>query len=238
MAGNGPLLMLAALKEYLPRYRPKIVLWFYFEGNDLDNLRVEKKSDILMRYLRDDFNQGLLERQHDIDQSLTDDIHREKARQEADRARREENGNRIGRTLQGFIKLTSLRQQLSAVYGTDAQKLERLADLEGPNMDLFREILSQAKTRVDTWDGQLYFVCLPEWARYSGYSSWGQTKRGSVLKMVESLGIPIVDIDPAFQAHGDPLSLFPFREPGHYNESGHRLVAREVLKAIPRPSER
>ena len=104
-------------------------------------------------------------------------------------------------------------------------------------MELFREVLSQAETRVDAWGGQLYFIYLPEWARYSGYSSRGKTIRGSVLAMVESLGIPIVDIDPAFQANGDPLSLFPFRENGHYSESGHRLVAQEVLKAISRPRE-
>ena len=99
-------------------------------------------------------------------------------------------------------------------------------------MVLFREILSQAKTRVDAWGGQLYFVYLPEWARYNDYTSWGKTKRGSVLTMIESLGIPIVDIDPAFQANGDPLSLFPFRGLGHYNETGHRLVAEEVLRSL------
>ena len=35
MDSNGPLLMLASLKEYALRFRPKTVLWFYFEGNDL-----------------------------------------------------------------------------------------------------------------------------------------------------------------------------------------------------------
>ena len=79
MAGNGPLLMLATLKEYLPSYRPKVVLWFYFEGNDLTDLQSEKKSGILMRYLKGDFNQGLLARQTDIDQALLDYIDRETA---------------------------------------------------------------------------------------------------------------------------------------------------------------
>ena len=77
-------------------------------------------------------------------------------------------------------------------------------------MDLFREILSQAKRRVDAWGGQLYFVYLPEWARYNDYTSWGKSERSSVLTMVESLGIPIVDIDPAFQATGDPCLCFHF----------------------------
>ena len=32
--GNGPLAMLATLKEYAASLRPTIVLWFYYEGND------------------------------------------------------------------------------------------------------------------------------------------------------------------------------------------------------------
>src|SRR5262249_34116317 len=91
MAGNGPLLMLATLKEYLPLYRPKVVLWFYFEGNDLTDLQSEKRNAILMRYLKDDFNQGLLTRQNDIDQALTHDIERQEALEKANQARREEN---------------------------------------------------------------------------------------------------------------------------------------------------
>jgi hypothetical protein len=45
----------------------------------------------------------------------------------------------------------------------------------------------------------------------------------------------VVDINDGFQAHADPLSLFPFRRLGHYNEEGHRLVAETVLKSIARP---
>src|SRR5262249_47410310 len=32
--GNGPLMELATLKEYLPSLKPKVVLWFYYEEND------------------------------------------------------------------------------------------------------------------------------------------------------------------------------------------------------------
>ena len=100
-------------------------------------------------------------------------------------------------------------------------------------MDVFHEIMFQAKTQVEAWGGQLYFVYLPEWARYSDYISWGETKRSHVLTLIEGLAIPVIDIDPAFQAHGDPLSLFPFRRVGHYTETGHRLVAQEVLRSLP-----
>ena len=240
MAGNGPLLMLATLKEYLPLYRPKVVLWFYFEGNDLIDLQTEKQSAILMRYLKDDFNQDLLTRQNDIDQALTNDIDREEALEKANQARQEKNSSTVGDTLWEFIKLTNLRQQLSLVYGIDAKELEKLSDLDGPNMDLFHEILSQAKSRVRAWGGTLYFVYLPGFARYDNYYDMASEKRPRIINLVRMLDIPLIDIDPAFQAQEDPLSLFPFREPGHYNEKGHQLVAEEVLKSISpgEPGER
>ncbi len=45
MAGNGPLLELAALKEYSIIKKPRNVLWIYFERNDLEDLK--KKNQVL-----------------------------------------------------------------------------------------------------------------------------------------------------------------------------------------------
>jgi hypothetical protein len=226
MAGEGPLHMLAVVKEYLPLFKPKIVLWFYFEGNNLRELQYEKQSPLLRRYLQNDFDQGLLERQNDIDLALMDHVENEMARKMTELPKRSpDRGYRLGE----IIKLVFLRQQFGLVYGTDAQEL----DLEGATMDLFCEILSQAKKRISTWGGTLYFIYLPSWERYAlNRPGVGGKLRTRVLAYVKSLGLPIIDLHPAFQAQSDPLSLFPFRETGHYNEKGHRLVAEEVLKAI------
>src|SRR5206468_6191498 len=50
--------------------------------------------------------------------------------------------------------------------------------------------------------------------------------RDGVLELVKTVGIPIIDLDPSFRRYRDPLELFPFRVRGHYNEAGHRVVAR------------
>jgi lysophospholipase L1-like esterase len=96
-------------------------------------------------------------------------------------------------------------------------------------VDLFREILSQAKSRVSASGGTLYFVYLPG---NDAYIDMARKERPRILDLVRALGIPLIDIVPAFQAQSDPLSLFPFRGPGHYNKQGHRLVAEEVLKTL------
>jgi hypothetical protein len=63
--------MLATLKEYAESLRPKVVLWFYFEGNDLKDLSNERRSPLLSRYLEpNEFSQRLSSRQDEIDRAL------------------------------------------------------------------------------------------------------------------------------------------------------------------------
>ena len=110
--------------------------------------------------------------------------------------------------------------------------------MEGPNLDLFAKILAEAKSRADASNGKMYFVYLPSLARSAKIPlqpsalSTAIKQRERVLSIVNSQQIPIVDISRVFDAQKDPLSLFPFRKAGHYNEIGHRLVAEEVIKHL------
>ncbi len=71
IGGNGPLVMLATIREYAQIVKPKVVLWFYFEGNDLADLGNERKNPVLSQYLtNNEFSQGLFNRQAEIDRAL------------------------------------------------------------------------------------------------------------------------------------------------------------------------
>lgn len=242
IAGNGPLLELATLKEYLPSLKPRHVLWFYYEGNDLTGLQTEKKISLLMRYLKGDFKQGLMGHQRDIDQALISFIDRQMARKMNEppqpAPQRRNWISKGARDLLGITTLSSLRQKLGLIQGRTSEEVEALSDLNGPNMDLFDKILAEAKSQVNAWGGTLDFVYLPSSTRYFGSAEGPLTMRARVLSAVSALGIPIIDIHPVFQAHGDVRSLFPWGGYGHYNENGHRVVAEEVLKAIDASSFR
>jgi hypothetical protein len=140
--------------------------------------------------------------------------------------------------LVSILKLSVLRERFNLPFGTESQELAALTDLEGPNLDVLAKILALAKSRADASNGKMYFVYLPSWARsgkiplHPSPFSTAIKQRERVLSMVNSLQIPIVDISGVFDAQMDPLSLFPFREAGHYNEIGHRLVAEEVIKHL------
>jgi hypothetical protein len=229
MPGEGPLRILATLKEYARPFKPKLVLWFYSEANSLPELQEEEQSRILMRYLEDDFKQALLANQSAIDQALTADIPRRTAVETSRRqSKKESNAGAVADSLP-LLKLSRLRAHLGLVYGKD----EREAEVEGATMNLLQKTLSQANNRVSAWGGKLYFIYLPSWDRYAGNNpESADRQRAQVLTYVDSLGISVIDLHPAFEALSDPLSLFPFRGPGHYNQEGHGLVAEEVLKVI------
>jgi hypothetical protein len=185
-----------------------------------------------MRYLTDDgFTQGLRERQAAIDKALADYVEKEQIKEQSERSNSRNNSGHGIKPLLQIIKLSALRQRAGRVYRTRGETAGE-HHLES-NMNLFRDILSRAKLRVSSWGGTLYFVYLPDWARYANNDPRVADKeRSRILALAASLGIPSIDLHTAFQAHGDPLSLFPFHRFYHYNEQGHRIVAAEVLKAI------
>ena len=216
MNGAGPLKELAAVKEYLPHLKPKVTLWFYFELNDLTDLAQETRSGFLKRYLKGNFNQGLITRQTEIDQVLS---------HYADKKIAEANnrGVYLKDTL-NIVKLSTVRMKAGLVNGTS-----KVGELQ---IRLFREVLQNARAFVNTWNGMLYFVYLPAWQRYIEPPQSASENQDTILTLVRGLNIPVVDIHQAFQAHGDPLRLFPFRQQAHYNEEGHRLVAETILRHL------
>ena len=232
MNGNGPLSMLATLREYGSTLRPRIVLWVYFEGNDSRDLdRREKRSPLLMKYLEPSFTQGLIHRQPEIDHAL---------RSYLDDAMR---NNAVNYDAEQFLKLRYLRKSLGAllkkrplVNGIDGEIVESLRAFGAPSQkadrDLFRTILAEANRMVASWGGRMYFVYLPTWERYR-LPELASQDRDTVLNIVKELQMPLIDLHSTFAKHPDPLSLFPTRRYAHYTVAGHQLVAEEVLRHLP-----
>jgi hypothetical protein len=137
-----------------------------------------------------------------------------------------------------IAKLSQLRQKLGLVDGISKEDAEVLISSEGTTWDLFRSSLSKAKTLTSSWGGSLYFVYLPSWDRFGKGLRGAEIEHANVMQVVSGLGIPTIDILPAFQAHKDPLSLFPLRVFGHYNELGNKIVGENVLKFLSTPKQK
>lgn len=117
---------------------PQIVLWIYFEGNDIKNLIEEKEAPILLNYLNREFSQGLLTRQSEIDQVLINYIQAKEIE-----ALSTSNINTLSR-LRRILLLYDVRQLL-----LPDEKRRTIKDAPPPP-PLFSEILTEAKVSVNS----------------------------------------------------------------------------------------
>jgi len=227
MAGNGPLLELATLSEYLPDKMPRVVVWEYTEGNDLVDLLREGQSPILRRYLEDGFTQGLVAKQRVLAAALT---------AYADSVLRNTRGNGKEEIIAAFLADLLALRHLRA-YAQPLLQLPEREATKSDNLQLFRTVAQKMNARVSAWGGKLVFVYLPSPSRYDKVSRpWKPdstllSSRGTVLAIIGDLGIPILDLDPVFQRSNDPLSYYASRI-GHLNSDGYSAAAEAILEFL------
>ncbi|RJR17854.1 MAG: hypothetical protein C4581_07285 [Nitrospiraceae bacterium] len=229
MGSNGPLIELGALKEYAEPMKPKFVVWFYYEGNDAESLSKESGSPLLMRYLEDNFSQNLLQRQKQIDNALIPYAENKLAVKK----RVIEDGKPLDKTtlrasFSKIIRLTNIRYRLGQVKQCTFNA-----------EPLFEKVIMRAKSMVDNWGGNLIFVYLPEWSRYTEKKNYCRIKsldsqKSYVMSYVKSVDILTIDIEEVISSYSDASSLFPFGRPHrhHYNAKGYKLIADEIWNKL------
>jgi hypothetical protein len=235
MQDSSPLNQLAILKEYGRPFRPKTVFWLFYEGNDHEGLAFEKNSPILMKYLKRDFLQNLINKQILIDQVLLRYVEKEYSLIE-------KNMNLIN---QEINELNKSKKQVSFNISLSSLKLPQFRNRLGIffkdcncEVDpLLKDIFIEAKRVIDEWEGQLYFVYLPAWERYPEKANYCRkrflnTGKEKAISIIEELQIPVIDIQTVFDFHPDPVSLFPFKIKGHYNAKGYKLVAEHLIQYL------
>jgi hypothetical protein len=218
-SGKGPLLELATLQEYAEPLKPAVVLWVYYEENDLEDIVIEQQAEILLSYLKRDFSQNLFNRQAEIDTALASYL--DKVVAEIKEKRTEDSQLSLNTQLTKVIRLYNLRRLLTNIFSASTPP--------PPPSPLFEEVLKEARDRTAAWGGRLYFVYLPAWQRYGTKVDSGTAfHRDEVLSVVAKLGIPLMDMHEVISQHPDPLSLFPFRLYGHYISEGYELIALNI----------
>ena len=231
--GNGTLLEYASFVEYIKPIQPKIVIWMHY-ANDLRDLsHKELRSSILRGYLEDEeYSQGLIFRQKEIDAALTRFIGEKYVEQKATLALPAPTRNGSDRPVDDerpsdrfagisiieILKLTRLRELIGLRPGRPDPVLETAT--------VFRLLLQRAKESTAKWGGRLYLAYLPQYERYQTGRDHDVFYKDFVLRTASTLEIPIIDIHKeVFKSHPDPLSLFPQRKARHYNARGYKLTA-------------
>ena len=206
----GPLLEYSSLREY-SNIKAKKILWFYYEGNDLNNLSEELTNEILVKYLLDsNFSQDLKRKHKIIDNLLMEII------------KYHEKEYEFKSIFFNFLKFTQLRDFLLKEIP------KSVTDIENPNPILeFGQIMNLTKELAISKNSQLFFIYLPEYKRFN--STYSNKNYYLIREIVENLGIPFIDINKeVFEKEKNSLSLFPFEIENHYNILGYRKVSEAV----------
>ena len=216
--GHTPLKEYATLREYLPYINAKRVLWIYYEGNDLRGLNEHLNNKILVNYINNlEFSQKLISKQVEIDLKLTELL-------ENTYLYNRLQTNKIFK----FLKLFELRMTIENLLSTNF--------IVSPEvLNKFQKIIRLSKNFAKQKNAKFYFVYLPTFARY--YEKTNKTDNfknyDDIIKIVKNLDVSIINIHKElFITHNDPVSLFPFKNQGHYTELGYKLVAQTIIKKI------
>jgi hypothetical protein len=209
--GNGPLLGLATMKEYVPN-NTKIIFFFFFAGNDLENLKYENFSKILNNYLNDiNFDQDLKNKTSEVDIYLNKYIEESFSK----------NINNSLNTI-NFIKLFNTRNFLNEL--SDNYYLHINPSFKNVSIAMNEYAISK--------NAKFYFVYLPEINMYQKtYYTKSFLKYNKIKKIVKDLKINFIDIhEEVFLRENNPKILF---NPGnHYNKLGYNKVALIISKYI------
>ena len=217
--GNGPLLELATLREYLPQKKVKYVIWLYFEGNDIINLEEELKHPILNKYFKDpNYSQNLVNKQDIID---------ELSKKRIQSALSKNNTKKIFfKKIKNFLKLSAFRD---LVQPTDIESLpEPLVKKE------FFDIIGSAKEFIEKNNSKMFFVYLPEPQRYISENFYNPNYL-EIKNIIESMDIIFIDPNENFLKDLHNINaIFPLNclECGHLNKEGYKLLAEDLYKNI------
>ena len=243
MGGTGAFYAMAVLSEYVSRIKPKKVIWIYYEGNDLIDIEKEKKSAAYNNYLSDDYSQNLFDRQDLNDKSIrmyfkqwiTKVAMVKQRRQDIKKQRKKKLSEK--KELESsvfmqaflFVKMWSLRHKISLILNTLKKEPEKFKN----NDNIFKVVATKIKTRVENWGGELLFVYLPSINRYVGkITPLPYYRKDAILKIIDDLSIPVIDIEKQLQRYQDPLTLYPFRRFQHFNDKGYKLVADGIFSTL------
>jgi hypothetical protein len=217
--GTGPIHQLAVVREYVGAARPATVLWFFYE-NDLADLRQERAHPVIRHYLRPGFTQALASHRPEVDARLARLTATALAAPALDAA--------PPTSISGML-LTALRlRRLRELLGVG------LADRTACDAAEYVGVLDLARREIGAWGGRLVFVALPGFTSAVAprvVARRVDRQRARVLAGMRALGVPTVDLTPAFRAHPAPASLFAY--PGsHYDSAGYALAAETVARAL------
>lgn len=224
IGGSGTLITNAIYREYSQR-DVKTIIWFFYEGNDLIELEDEISNVFLRKYLDNKlFKHNLLKKNKELDLFL-EDYHKESI---------SNSKKHIAEWELSIFKLNKLRIQFYRGLEYMFSKNDNMIYLG--NLENFVRIFEIFYSEIKSNNQELYFVYLPELARYldekNNYIRDFQKSKIKNLITKEYVDVKFIDVhQDIFSKSDDFTELFP-KSGGHYSAKGYKLITKHILSII------
>ncbi len=222
-SSNGPLIELAVLKEYLGK-NTKNVVWFFYEGNDLQDLSDTFDSKHLNKYINQrNYKQSLKKKQKQIDQQnikvLEEFISYFEDRQ---------NKSKKYKYLR-FLRLDKTKNVIKSIFSE-----EHPLSIQEKVYKKFQQIISEAKVFSEENGSSFYFIYLPSFEGYQNESNnFHKTQKIKIMSILKKLNVDFIDIKKELnEKNVNFKTIFPFGLSGHYNKTGYDIISKIIFKKI------
>lgn len=227
---SGPLAYLANIIEYGRVKKPKIVVFCFFEGNDLVGLEKFKKSP-LINYIDEGYTQNLVQLSPHIDAYLLPQIERKMI--EAQIIKAQKKSNKQSNILVERVKQSD-QFDFSHWFFLQNSLNKNWPKKIVPDFELFSKILQASNREVSAWGGRLIFLYLPA-QRHIPYQAFSEV-RLEVPRIVKELNIEYISALDIFAANNKTPKQLHDHLFSHMSEEGHKIIADELgnyLRANP-----
>ena len=232
VTGTGPLISLAILREFGNYFKPKNVIYLYFEGNDLDELNYEKEDTTLSNYLNDNFNQDYFNKYDDIKSFLI------KAEQETEKIIYSKSKNI-------FLQNKKNKFDILKAHLKDILEINNLRNIfkykilkkqeEFYDLNLLYKIVEKMNDDTKKWNGNYIFVYVPTWSRYftkfTKYDAKIDLKK-EIINNLNSKNIKVLDLTNYFNEIDNIEQYYPLGFLGHFNSKGYKKIAEIIEKSL------
>ena len=233
VSGSSTLLSLGILREFGNYLKPKNVIYFYYEGNDLEGLNWEKQIPILKKYYNDEnFNNNYLLRYKEIKRFL-DLVNEEtlKSMKEPEKKyQTKKNSKKIIEKLQDIIELKISKK----IIRENILKKEKKIILDE---DTLINTVKKMFIESQKIKSNFIFVYIPD--KYTFFDikkpfilKQSIKKRDKIIDEIKKSGIRVIDFKKILNKHPNPKSLYPLEYPGHYNSKGYEEIANNIYKHL------
>ena len=222
-SSNGPFIEYVVLREYLDQ-NVKNILWFFYEGNDLQDLSDTMNSAYLNRYIDDlNYKQNLKLKQLDID-ILT----RENLREDINYFIERDQKSKKYKILR-FIRLDKTKKLIERLIFPEKKK-----EFNKKVYEKLELILKLSKDLAIKNDTRLYFIYLPSYYSFNDEDKNYWIKQKDEVELITSkLDIKFIDIKKELLIKNlDYKTIFPFGMQGHYNILGYKVISDIIINNL------